>query len=610
MSKLSFKFFSILFLFANFLFAQNSYRFSVDLTKVKNDLLMVNLVTPAVKTDEIIYVIPKIVPGTYKIYDFGRFISNFEAFTEKGEKLKVEKLDENRWKIFGAKKLNKISYWVEDTYDTDKENVVFEPAGTSIEVDKAFVINTHGFFGYLETMQRLPYEIEISKPVGFFGSTSMISKIINPATDRFSSDSYMELADSPILYARPDTTVLQVGGAEILISVYSPNKKLESKYVASQIKDILNAQKEYLGGKLPIKKYAFLIYLFSGMNMSGMMGALEHSYSSLYFLPEMSPKQLSQTIRDVAAHEFFHIVTPLSIHSEQIHNFDYINPQMSKHLWLYEGVIEYFASHVQIKQGLYDTDQYLDVLKSKMFAAQNYKQDLPFTELSSKCLEEHAEQYGNVYEKGALIGLCLDIMLNFYSEGKYNLRQLMADLAKEYGKEKAFKDEELFDKIVEISKIPQIKDFFKNHVEGSQPLPLEKVFAMVGISYQAKFKQTEITLGNIDYETQGKNVVIKNLVDIDDFGQEIGFQVGDILLKINGKNIDSDNYEDVLESLRDGKIGDPIVFEWERKEKNSTKILQKKITLQGTETTDSHVMKLLPDSENRHLNIRKAWIGK
>jgi predicted metalloprotease with PDZ domain len=47
-------------------------------------------------------------------------------------------------------------------------------------------------------------------------------------------------------------------------------------------------------------------------------------------------------MKDVVSHEFFHIVTPLTIHSKEIHYFDYNSPKMSN-LWMYEGVTEYFA---------------------------------------------------------------------------------------------------------------------------------------------------------------------------------------------------------------------------------------------------------------------------
>jgi predicted metalloprotease with PDZ domain len=41
----------------------------------------------------------------------------------------------------------------------------------------------------------------------------------------------------------------------------------------------------------------------------------------------------------------------LSIHSKEIQDFDYNDPKMSEHLWMYEGVTEYFANLFQINQG-------------------------------------------------------------------------------------------------------------------------------------------------------------------------------------------------------------------------------------------------------------------
>ena len=77
----------------------------------------------------------------------------------------------------------------------------------------------------------------------------------------------------------------------------------------------------------------------------------------------MSAEQLSSFVVRVAAHEFFHIVTPLNIHSKEIGDFDFINPKMSKHLWMYEGVTEYFAGHVKVYGGMQTTQEYLGVIE-------------------------------------------------------------------------------------------------------------------------------------------------------------------------------------------------------------------------------------------------------
>ena len=45
---------------------------------------------------------------------------------------------------------------------------------------------------------------------------------------------------------------------------------------------------------------------------------------------------------------FSTLFSPLSVHSEEIHSFDFNEPNMSMHLWMYEGVTEYFANLFQV----------------------------------------------------------------------------------------------------------------------------------------------------------------------------------------------------------------------------------------------------------------------
>ena len=131
--------------------AQNDkYQFYLDLNKISSDLIQITLTTPTISLDKIIYNMPKIVPGTYKIYDFGQYAMDFEAFNKDGKPLSVNKLDKNRWEIENATTLAEISYWVEDTWDANVDELVFEPGGTNIEEGQNLILNNHGFFGYFE----------------------------------------------------------------------------------------------------------------------------------------------------------------------------------------------------------------------------------------------------------------------------------------------------------------------------------------------------------------------------------------------------------------------------------------------------------------------------
>ena len=596
--------------------AQESYHFSVDLTRCKNDQLTVELQVSGVTTDEVIYRIPKIVPGTYEVFNFGKYISEVTAVDSNDTELNVEQLDKNSWKITQAKKLSKITYKVDDTWDwqPDKE-FVFEPAGSNFEEGKNFVLNTHCLFGYFDGMTRRPYEIQIKHPAEFYGACSLTDVTYTNDLDTYRIPNYMELQDAPMMYCKPDTTVLTIGGAQVLISLYSPGEVMKSKYVGEQIQEILVAQQAYLGGTLPIKKYAYLIYLTPKKGGSGAMGALEHSYSSFYFLPEMEPVYLTQTIKDISAHEFFHIVTPLSIHAEQIGDFDYANPKMSEHLWLYEGLTEYAASLVQIKYGSMRVKDYLRLINTKMQRAKSYNDTLPFTEMSKGCLDVYKEEYGNVYQKGALIGLCLDLQLRALSKGKYGVQELMKDLAKNYGKDHSFKDEELFDKVVSLT-YPEIGTFLKRYVAGKEPLPIKESLALAGVDIGTIGDvKKEITFGGvaIGYDQISNHLKIVDTQSMNEFGRAMGYEEGDELLKVNGKKITLDNSHSIIESfIKNAKAGEVLKVQVRRKDLKSGKMtkvkLKSAVFAAGPKRSLEPVLMSNPTPEQ--IQVRDSWIGK
>ncbi len=592
--------------------ATNSYRFTLNLVQVQDDKIQVTLQTPIIQLAEIIYNIPKMIPGTYSVDNFGRYVSDFAAYDKQNRLLEAEKLDDNRWKIQNASQLAKITYWIDDTFqDLSPGHTIFEPAGTNIEVNQNFLINTHGFMGYFDNLKRLPYEVTILKPTNFFGSTALKAIKTSPTLDTYVVPDYMQLVDSPLMYNVPDTTVLKIGGAEVLVSVYSPSKLVTAHFVGATIRSTLEAQKNYLGGKLPVDRYAFLIYLADKPNKTGAYGALEHSYSSVYYMPETAPERIAQQIVSIAAHEFFHIVTPLSIHAEQIHDFDFNNPQMSRHLWLYEGVTEYAATHVQVNQKIIALDNYLNKLRAYIIGASRYNDTLPFTTMSQGVLETYAQEYGNVYQKGALIGLALDLKLRELSNGHYGVRNLMNSLATAYGKQKAFNDEELFDKIASLT-YPEIREFFRQHVEGNKPLPYADLFKIVGLTYQPVAVEERVTLGpfRLNYDPESQKFVMEEVDGIGASSKKLALRSGDQLLAINKKTLTRETAPGVLEKeVYSHQPGDKIKILVGRPSKQG-KIKFKKLTARLVKTTEEkkNVLTINPAATPQQKILRETWL--
>lgn len=596
------------------LLADNNYRYYVDLTSAANDKLTVKLTPPDIASAEAVFMFPAMVPGTYDVYNFGRFISNFKAEGKDGKTISIEKLDANSYKLSPANAIKEISYEVEDTWDTDiKEKVVFEPGGTNIEEGKNFILNTHGFFGYFKNNLETNFILEVTKPKGFYASTSLTDLKSGDTKDVISVFNYHDLVDAPIMYCKPDTTSIKIGSSTILFSVYSSNGVLTSDFISRNLKELLYAQAEYLGGELPISKYAFLFYFSDKPSLSGSSGALEHSYSSFYFLPEADTNALAQEIRDVSAHEFFHIVTPLSIHAEQIGNFDFNNPQMSEHLWLYEGLTEYAAHHMQAKTGLIDYDAFLSVMVEKMQNAREHFNDtVPFTVMSKYVLDKYKKEYNNVYEKGAVIGMCLDIMLRYYSDGNYGTQELMKDLSKQYGKTKSFKDADLFNDIEKLSN-KEVRTFLDTYVAGNKPLPYKDIFNMVGLNYLDKKTEEQITLGGISvgYNAATNRLVVVNVEKLDDFGKKLGFKEGDEIVTFNNRKLSIDNIKDVLGGyMKDAKKGDKLVIDVLRKDKKENESLKTlKAKVKPVKVTEYDILEVNEKATEKQVLTRKEWLG-
>src|SRR5690606_38367108 len=177
--------------------------------------------------------------------------------------------------------------------------------------------------------------------------------------------------------------------------------KYTAKDMESYVRELVEAQKTFLGEINSTDKYAILLYLSEIENDAQGFGALEHHTSTTVVLPEsMDPQSLKEAMIDVVSHEFFHILTPLNVHSKEIHYFDYNEPKMSQHLWMYEGVTEYFANLFQVQQGLIGEDEFYKRMQGKIDGAKRYNDTMSFTEMSQNILEpKYKAQYANVYEK-------------------------------------------------------------------------------------------------------------------------------------------------------------------------------------------------------------------
>lgn len=588
---------------------------TIDLTKVESDMVKVTIIPPTFSSNNAFFHFAKTVPGTYSSDNYGKLVENLKAFDKGGKELVVSKTDDNSWSLSNAKSIAKLVYWVNDTYDSESgrgfgKDDIFSPAGSNIKEGKSFMVNNHCYVGFFEdktALTEIPYTLTILHPANLFGATSLVDTDSSDKVDVFKANRYFDLTDNPIMYAKPDYETFMVDGMEILFSVYSPSGVHSAKSLLPDLEKTMRAQKAFMGSINANKRYTVLLYLSDGSkNDAQGYGALEHHTSTTVCFPEAMPTEaLGEQLKDVVSHEFFHTVTPLSIHSKEIQYFDYTAPKMSEHLWMYEGVTEYFANLFQVNQGLIDSDEFYQRMTSKISNSAGLNDTMPFTEMSKNVLvAPYKDQYLNVYEKGALIGMCIDIIIREKSNGERGILDLMKKLSQEYGMEKAFSDEELFAKITQLT-YPEVGEFLKTYVAGPTPIPYDEYFAKMGVT-KGKIKVPgnpflkDMSTPFITVNPKTKEIMIIPSNDLNDFMNALGLKGGDTIVAINDKPYNLDNIYDMIMESQNWKADDAISVKIKRDGAEQT--LKGKVKLSFNEIDGYQ----LSDTSKEKLNA--AWL--
>ena len=598
---------------------KNPIATTIDLSKSANDKVPVIINPGRFTRDKIIYRLPKVVPGTYAVSDFGKYIEAFKAIDYKGNELSTKKVGHNTWEISNAKQLDKITYLANDTFDMEIEGgigkeVPFSPSGTNIEPTN-FVLNLHGFIGYFDSLKNSQYKLDVVSP-SKFAKTSALQEVSSSKsadgsliTTSYFAPRYFDITDNPMFYGELDVEEFQVEDVRIVLSVYSPNKKHTAKKLKDVIYKMMEAQKRFLGDLKSASRYDIYLYLSDQSEKAAKgFGALEHHTSTVVVLPEsMEDEGLAETMIDVVAHEFFHIVTPLSVHSEDVHYFDYHDPTFSKHLWMYEGITEYFATVFQVNQDLVEKQEFYDKIMGKIQGSLKMNDTMSFTEMSENVLHEpYKDQYLNVYQKGALIGMCIDIIMREQSNGQRGVLSLMKELSGKYGKDKPFEDDKLIGEITEMT-YPEVGAFLKTYVEGTTPINYNDFFEKVGLAIKnGKVKTNYIqNSGNLIFagDPISRTIRFTDLVKDNSFWAENGVQFGDALKEVNGEAFTMEKANDILQKMYRWRPGQEIEVKLDR---NGQEIIIKKELTQSYTTGEG-----LSENENaseKQLALRKAWL--
>ena len=569
----------------------NPVNFEVNLNDLSGDTFKVQVSTSDLSKENDVFQFASTAPGTYQTQDIGRFVNNFKAFNKKGKEIKTERISVNQFHLESPKKIRRIEYTVSDIWDAKVDsNKVYRMCGTSIEKDHV-LINGQGVFGYFKGMQSNPIDVILNYPEAWEAGTALTRNSVG----HYSAESFDHLVDSPILLGRLSKASTDINGTMVDIYTYSKTDKITSDQILLSMEEMLYAASNFIDG-LPVDRYTFLFHFEDQSE-----GAWEHSYSSTYIMHEDDWETLAKDVKDIAAHEFFHIVTPLNIHSEVIEVFNFETPVTSDHLWLYEGTTEWAANMMLFRSGQISLNDYLEVLHTKAEQSENYYDNsISLVELArTSFTKEGHKNYGNIYQKGSLVAELLNIKLLELSKGKFGLREVIIELAERYGPNRPF-DEKSFFKEFSKETFPEIEDFFNKYVIKAEILPYEDYFDKIGIKYiESEVSKTKSKFP-FGLMLKDEKLVIHKLTKE---GDKDGIRMEDILLSIDGVEANMKTIYKVYRSYPEKEQGTIIQLGLERDGQTL------KIESSMKEKVDKHVFAIDPNANQEQIFLRNKWMS-
>jgi predicted metalloprotease with PDZ domain len=567
--------------------------YTIDV-RPNDDLFHVELAVTGVKKANAVYQFAATAPGTYQVMDIGRFVRSFEAFDAAGKALPVRKEGINQWRLEQPTKTRRIRYTIAETWDTPlNEHPVYRMCGTSIEADHV-LFNAHCVVGYFTGQQARPLRLQFEKPAGWQAGTAL--SLNNEGY--YEARSFDHAVDSPVLMGRLTQARTKVGDTEVALYCYSKTDIIKADTLLGALQTMLGAAEKFLV-RLPVPRYVFLYHFEDVSN-----GAWEHSYSSEYVHEEapVTPEYLDEIV-SIAAHEFFHIVTPLNLHSEVIEQFNFVNPTGSEHLWLYEGVTEWASDLMQVRGGLMPLPEYLNELHVKVQNDHQVDTTYSLSRLGLKSFtDEGQKQYGNIYERGAVTAALLDLRLLELSGGKRGLREVLLELTKRYGPNKPFAEKDFFAEFIRQT-YPQIGDFFARYVRGAEPLPLGEYFGKVGIGYERHhFTGQLLPSLNLSLTTAPTGSI--TLTQVGDSARAFGVRENDLLVRIGDELVTPENLRELLAKAKKPGFGAPYVLTVRRDGKEY--VIRGRVQ-QRKEVKDFDFY-LNPAATPGQLALRAAWL--
>ncbi len=436
-------------------------------------------------------IMPVWTPGSYMIREFARHVQDFAALDAVGQQLKWEKTNKDTWRVM----TNGAASW----------HARYKVYANELSVRTSELNSGHAFWNnanilmYLDGYLQSPSTVRVLAPDVWKVATGLPAVLGQKNT--FRAENFDILYDSPFEVSNFKTLLFNVKGVAHRI-VIDGEGNYDAERMRRDVQKIVETEVEIMGGEIPYHDYTFILHLRGG-------GGLEHLNSTALGYPRFGfrvtggdrttsagPNATVTLEREyrgflsLVAHEFFHLWNVKRIRPDALGPFDYTQENYTKVLWVAEGITDYYADLALRRAGLISDSEFLAATARAMQALQDtpgrLEQSAEESSFDSwikyyRQDENSVNSQVSYYEKGALLGLLLDLQIRKRSGGAKSLDDVMRYLYTEYFKKNRNYGPVDFQKACELMAGGSLEEFFSRFVRGKEELDYNDALEAAGL---------------------------------------------------------------------------------------------------------------------------------
>ena len=556
-------------------------------------------------------VMPVWTPGSYLVREFARHVQDFEARDAAGQPLKWEKINKNTWRVT----TNGAREW----------HATYRVYANELSVRTSELNSSHAFWNsanllmYLDGFLKSPSTVRVLAPDVWKVATGLPA--VPGQRNTFRAENFDVLYDSPFEVSNFKTLVFNVKGVPHRI-VIDGEGNYDPERMRRDVQKIVETQIEMMGGDIPYRDYTFILHLRSTGG-----GGLEHAnstalgYSRFGFRIQSGDRSTSASpvatgtpdyrgFLGLVSHEFFHLWNVKRIRPDALGPFDYTQENYTKLLWVAEGLTDYYADVVLRRAGLISENEFLAATARAIQAMQNTpgRSEQSVEESSFDTWikfyrpdENTINSQVSYYDKGAIVGLLLDLEIRKRSNNAKSLDDVMRYLNTEFAKKNRNFTPADFQKAAELSAGASLEDFFSKYVSGTQELDYNAALETVGLRLDTGADAgIERSYLGADIAQDGDRVVVRR-VRAGSPAYEQGLNSGDQIVALDNMRVTQDFFNARIAEKKAGDLVNLTIF---RSDDLSTLLIK----LGGRREGTYRIVPLTTQTEVQK-RVYRSWLG-